>query len=207
MRRETEDRGFEYTSSDPARDYRYKFCWRTETGAEGRLSRQDDVCLVLLSNPATKKGDKSSKRGTRYRCKEFVRSLGFGTMWTCNLFAYRDRSPGVLRQLRDRAIGPENDNYIREAIRGSDLIVCAWGVSAREPVGNEVFEKRVRDVVKMVNDGKTHDELFALGDEFTGCDDKRRGQPKDPLYLRKPLKDFMFRIEIRDGRLVAASDA
>jgi hypothetical protein len=165
------------------------------------------VCLFLLSNPATKKGDKSSKRGTRYRCKEFVRSLGFGTMWTCNLFAYRDRSPGVLRQLRDRAIGPENDEYIRAAIRGSDVIVCAWGVSARDPVGNEVFEKRVRDVVKMIDDEKTHDELYALGDAFTQSDSKRHGQPKHPSRLRKPLKDFMFRIEIRDGRLVSALDA
>ena len=194
MTRETDGREHEWTSVDPDKRYRYKYCWQLD----GQLSRPDDVCLFLLLNPATREGDAGRIHRTRNRCKNFARRLGFGTLWTCNLFALRDPDPARLGAAGVDPVGPENDAYLRAAIREADMIVCAWGASGKS-VGRRDFARRVDAVVRMIEDVKTHDELYALGDGLTDG-----GQPKHPARLREPIEAFRFRLRIRNGKLEPA---
>ena len=76
-------------------DRRYRYC-ESEDGhyrywLEAKLADGNGVCLFLMLNPATENADQERKRShrTRKKCEKFSRRWGYGTLWTCNLFALR----------------------------------------------------------------------------------------------------------------------
>ena len=68
-------------------DGKYRY-WK-----EVELSDRYGVCLFLMLNPATEDESVQRHHRTLEKCKKFVRQWGYGTLWTCNLFALRSPDP------------------------------------------------------------------------------------------------------------------
>lgn len=97
------------------------------------LQRQWDPttprALWVMLNPST--ADALEDDATVRRC------IGFSKRWKCggltiiNLFAFRATNPAELKVAKD-PVGPENDHYIRAAVRAYHAgvyqrVVVAWG--------------------------------------------------------------------------------
>lgn len=147
---------------DPTRTYRYLL---TRKWTEER-SR---ICFIML-NPSTANGYKDD--ATIRSCVRLARYLGAGSLNVANLFAYRATDPRELKYARD-PIGPENDHYIRHAVRDCNHVVCAWGV---EKVNTRARAAAVRNM------------LSDLG-IYTNClGVSKDGYPLHPLY--QPCSDL-----------------
>lgn len=93
------------------------------------LWRQWDSRLPLLSivmlNPST--ADAREDDYTIVRLIDFAIRGGYGSFLVTNLFAYRATDPlDLLLRGFDRCIGPQNDDWIRAACTGRDVL-AAWG--------------------------------------------------------------------------------
>lgn len=120
------------------------------------------VVFVML-NPST--ADAVRDDPTIRRCIGLARSWGYGRLEVVNLFAYRSSAPKTLLVARD-PIGPENDDYLRQAAAEAALVVAAWG-----NVG--ALMERDRVVLDMLAPRSLHCLGLTL-----------RGQPRHPLYVR-----------------------
>ena len=151
----------------PNRRYRY---W-----LEAKLSDADGICMFLMLNPS--KADEVQSDPTVTRAKGFARSWGYGTLWVCNIFAFRATQPGVLKQ-DPEPIGAENDEHILRSARLSDETICAWG-------NHGEHLDRGTQVLSMLKSQTPNVRLGHLGMTM-------RNQPKHPLYLRAdtPLSYF-----------------
>ena len=151
------------------------------------------ACLFLMLNPSTGNSEeRESRHVTRENCKAFAKRRGYGTLWTCNLYAYPCRRPRELADVED-PVGPRNDEYIRKAVRRADMVVCAWGGSGWGPLG-EKFADRVREVVAILEAVGADDKLYALGQSLT-----ERGHPRHPLTFGYD-PDYV-RLHVRGGQL------
>ena len=155
------------TIFSPDRRYRY---W-----LEAELSDEDGICMFLMLNPST--ADEVKSDPTVTRAKGFARSWGYGTLWVCNIFAFRATQPGVLKQ-DPEPVGTENDEHILRRVRLSDETICAWGNHGEHlDRGAQVLDilEREAPAVRLGHLGMT-----------------MRNQPKHPLYLRAdtPLSYF-----------------
>jgi hypothetical protein len=134
---------------------RYRYC----------LTRRWDAgnpVLFIGLNPST--ADALKDDPTVRRCVGFARAWWYPAMGIVNLFAWRATDPAELRKAAD-PVGPENDQYIKEAASCAGKIVAASGA-----YGSGL---RLRTVASLINR-----ELFCLG-----C--TRDGFPRHPLYLPK----------------------
>ena len=170
----SEDGKYRYLYSED-RKYRY---W-----LEAKLSEKPGVCLFIMFNPGTGEGKEDRKNHTtRRNCERFTREQGFGTLWTCNLFAFR---AGDSKAIRDKShIGENNDSYILEYAYQADMIVCAWG-------NNGQYLDRGAEVRCMLVSEGLSDKLRHLG--LTKCN-----QPKHPMILRKKFQPIPFRSQNHD---------
>ncbi len=104
----------------PCRRYRYSLTrvWN-EAGAR--------VLFVML-NPST--ATEQQNDPSVERCERRARTLGFGAFRVCNIFAYRQTDPRLMRA-EAAPVGPLNDAAIaagcRWADRAQDAVICAWG--------------------------------------------------------------------------------
>lgn len=119
------------------------------------------MCWIML-NPST--ADAALDDPTIRRCIGFSQRWGFGGLVVVNLFALRATDPKELLKHRS-PIGDRNDAFIKMAIEGCALTVCAWGTA-----GN--FMQRDEQVKNLLNGHKP----VHLG--LT-----KNGHPKHPLYL------------------------
>src|SRR3546814_20987169 len=62
----------------------------------------------------------------------FSRRLGIGRFIKVNKFAYQATDVKALRSAAD-PVGPENDDYIRAAMREADLHIVCWGPLSKLP--------------------------------------------------------------------------
>ncbi len=90
-----------------------------------------------------------------------------------NLFAFRATDPKVMKQALD-PIGPDNDQWIMDTIKGATLFVAAWG-------NNGKHLGRDRQVLAML---KSY-EVKCFGQNANGS-------PKHPLYgvYKNPLVTY-----------------
>lgn len=112
------------------------------------------------------RADEVSDDPTIRRCIGFAKSWGFGGLEVANLFAYRAKTPSLLRQVED-PIGQENDRAILKLTERVETIVLAWGNWG-------TLKGRDRGVIQLLN---SHPTLYCLG--IT-----KLGQPRHPLYLK-----------------------
>lgn len=116
--------------------------------------------LVIGLNPST--ANEFSDDATITRLMARSARAGFGGLLMANLYAYVSTNPDVLLAAGD-FVGPETDDYLRQAISISGGQLCGWG--SFKPVS-----KRAPAVLAMIK------EPYCLGKNADG-------QPKHPLYV------------------------
>lgn len=121
------------------------------------------VCFIGL-NPST--ADHRIDDPTIRRCIGFAKSWGYGSLTIVNLFAYRTPYPEALKQADD-PIGPRNRHFIRQAVKGADVVVAIWG-------NDGAFMGQAEAVSRWV--GPLH-----------AIKVNQSGHPAHPLYLKKGL--------------------
>lgn len=118
----------------------------------------------IMLNPSTADADVDDP--TIRRCMGFAEREGAGGIVVVNLYALRATNPQDLWQHPD-PIGPGNDRHIKEAVKHSNRVICAWGSNA--PCGRVDYVRRQ-----------------ILGERPVRClGTTKHGAPKHPLYLRK----------------------
>jgi len=122
------------------------------------------VSFVML-NPSTADADKDDP--TIRSCCRLARSWNYGGIAVVNLFAWRATDPRELTKADD-PVGPENDEYIRMAVRNTDFTICAWGAYA-------AAGPRIKPVVAIIR--QYRDFAHCLGTT-------KAGHPKHPLYIK-----------------------
>ena len=167
-------------------DYRYRL--------EVKISENPGICLFLMLNPGTETGREERYHPTRQRCIKFTHGWGYGTLWTCNLFARRASKPKDLRFEANPQGNPDNDDHIRQAAAAADIIVCAWGTSGWK-VGRSTFRERLSDIAATLRPEIDKGKVYALGEPSKG------GQPRHPLFLPEDAECRRLRIG-PDGWLV-----
>lgn len=87
------------------------------------------VVFVML-NPST--ADGQTDDATVRKCITFAKSMGCGSLFIVNLFAYRTKDPKELK-FAGWLVGPDNNRHIEEAalFGNVDKVICAWGANAR----------------------------------------------------------------------------
>ena len=158
-------------------DGKYRY-WK-----EVELSDRYGVCLFLMLNPATEDESVQRHHRTLEKCKKFVRQWGYGTLWTCNLFALRSPDPKRLKGSSD-PVGPDNDSCILKYARRANKIVCAWG-------NHGAYLDRGVQVLRMLEGAGLSHKTFDLG--LT-----KKHQPKHPLYLSNSQNEFPLDIKLID---------
>lgn len=107
---------FVSATADIRGDYRYS------------LTRVWDAALptvtFVLLNPST--ADAVQLDPTLRRCVGFAKREGFGGMVIANLYAFRSKSPKIMRSALD-PVGPENDRALA-AVTGT--VIAGWGTKA-----------------------------------------------------------------------------
>lgn len=143
-----------------------------------RVTASDRIALFIMLNPSVADADQDDP--TIRRCMGFTRALGCGMLEVVNLFAFRTKSPEVLKQA-SAPVGPDNDRHIHEAALETQLtggfIVCAWGAHGKH-LGRD------RAVMRM---------LGAAGQETHSLDETKDGHPRHPLYLPSACNPMPYR--------------
>lgn len=98
------------------------------------------VTFVML-NPSTADAKKNDQTITK--CIGFARRWGYDQIIVVNLFGYRSRFPHHLRDQQD-PVGPDNDRWIKWALKRSMLVVPAWGRNG------DRYPRRVEQVMRLI---------------------------------------------------------
>lgn len=122
--------------------YRYRL-WRSIPAPDWKPGKVRKVLFVML-NPSTADGETDD--ATIRRCVAFGKRENAGEVEVVNLFAFRATHPKDLPADFSRAVGPGNNEAIRGALSGADLVICAWGAT-RHPFLSE----RVSAVAAMID--------------------------------------------------------
>ncbi len=154
---------------DPTGKYRY-FLSRKWAQDRGR------ACFIML-NPSTADAEKDDS--TIRRCIWFAKSLGCGSLYVVNLFAFRATNPRELLRTSD-PVGPENDKHIKWAVGRSNYIIAAWGVEKPN------YTRRAAVVRGLL--AKEGKQIHCFGMTKNGC-------PRHPLMLRNETKLQRYEIE------------
>jgi len=137
---------------------RYRYSLTREWDANGQ-----HVLYVML-NPS--KATELANDPTVERCERRARQLGYGAMRVCNIFAWRETEPALLKKAHDPN-GEANDAQLQEAAGWADVVLCAWGVHG-------AYLNRGWEVAGHLS---AHDApLLCLGQT-------KYGHPRHPLYV------------------------
>lgn len=140
----------------PCEKYRYELTRVWEE--DGRKA------VFVMLNPST--ATEVQNDPTVERCERRARALGFGAFRVCNIFAWRETDPKLMRSQAD-PVGEGNDAAILEACAWADQVVCAWGAHGAYLDRGPAVEALIRG---------TKVQPYHLG--LT-----KAGHPKHPLYL------------------------
>ena len=133
------------------------------------LSNSKKTVFFLCLNPST--ADEVNNDPTVTRCIGYARDWGFGKLLLGNIFAIRSTDPNLLYNV-DNPIGYENDKWIKNMAKYSDLIIGAWGNHGK-------LNSRSSQILNLISN--------------IHCLKKTKlGEPSHPLYLSKKLKPIPF---------------
>ncbi len=120
--------------------------------------------LYIMLNPS--KATEQANDPTIERCERRARALGYGGFRACNIFAWRETDPTIMRKA-SAPVGPDNDRVLLEGCLWATDILCAWGAHG-------VHQNRGTEVARLLHG--TGRPLLCLGQT-------RTGQPRHPLYI------------------------
>jgi hypothetical protein len=126
------------------------------------------VVSLGMVNPSRADGQKNDP--TMTKVDGFCARLGASKVTVWNPFALVAKDVRVLRTAAD-PVGPENDAYIEQAIRGADIHIIAWGPLSKLP---KPLRNRWRSVVEVLNRAGAKPMCWG-----TALD----GHPRHPLML------------------------
>lgn len=120
-------------------------------------SHHAPLLLFMLLNPST--ADHMRNDPTAKKCMGFARRLGYGGIRIMNLWAYRTKSPLILKQ-NGYLVGPHNQYWLENRLEEHSEVICGWGVNANCVEGKrrmweveEAFRKHgVKMLALQVND-------------------------------------------------------
>jgi hypothetical protein len=141
--------------------YRYTL---TREWADGKC-----VCWLMV-NPST--ADATLDDHTIRKCIGFSKRWDYGRMVVINLYALRSRDPRAVERAGSSAVGPLNDYWIKESLRESREVICAWGCA--QHIAS--IDARINAVMKLIKAEQPHISLSCLGK-------RKDGHPKHPLTL------------------------
>jgi len=145
---------------------KYRYLLSRDWGLFGESNCK--VAWIML-NPST--ADANIDDPTIRRCKTFSTLWGYDSLVVVNLYALRATNPKHLLETID-PVGERNGDYIRKAIRESQLVVAAWGAFKLGVPG------AIRPILHEVN-------LSCLGTT-------KDGHPKHPLYVKATTQRQRF---------------
>ena len=125
--------------------------------------------LFIGLNPSI--ADENIDDPTITRCINFAKDWGYGTLLMANLFAFRSTYPKEI-YLIDDPIGKDNDHYILECVKQSDLIIACWG-------NNGTYMDREKFIKELVPN------LYCL-------QKNKNGTPHHPLRLSRDINPIPF---------------
>ena len=125
--------------------------------------------LFIGLNPSI--ADENIDDSTITRCINFAKDWGYGTLLMANLFAFRSTYPKEI-YLIDDPIGKDNDHYILECVKQSDLIIACWG-------NNGTYMDREKIIKELVPN------LYCL-------QKNKNGTPHHPLRLPRDINPIPF---------------
>lgn len=125
--------------------------------------------LFIGLNPSI--ADENVDDPTVTRCINFAKDWGYGTLLMANLFAYRTTYPKEI-YLIDDPIGKDNDYYLLECVKQSDLIIACWG-------NNGTYMDREKIIKELVPN------LYCL-------QKNKNGTPHHPLRLPRNINPIPF---------------
>lgn len=131
-------------------------------------SKKPTVLFIGL-NPSI--ADENVDDPTVTRCINFAKDWGYGTLLMANLFAYRTTYPKEI-YLIDDPIGKDNDYYLLECVKQSDLIIACWG-------NNGTYMDREKIIKELVPN------LYCL-------QKNKNGTPHHPLRLPRNINPIPF---------------
>ena len=125
--------------------------------------------LFIGLNPSI--ADENIDDPTITRCINFAKDWGYGTLLMAYLFAFRSTYPKEI-YLIDDPIGKDNDHYILECVKQSDLIIACWG-------NNGTYMDREKIIKELVPN------LYCL-------QKNKNGTPHHPLRLPRDINPIPF---------------
>ena len=125
--------------------------------------------LFIGLNPSI--ADENIDDPTITRCINFAKDWGYGTLLMANLFAFRSTYPKEI-YLIDDPIGKDNDHYILECVKQSNLIIACWG-------NNGTYMDREKIIKELVPN------LYCL-------QKNKNGTPHHPLRLPRDINPIPF---------------
>ena len=135
-----------------------------------RIWDESKPCVTFIClNPST--ANEVDNDPTVRRCINFARDWNFGGVYMANLFAFRSKSPEILKK-EIEPIGKDNDKWLKELSDKSKIVIAAWG-------NHGGFLGRSNEILNLLPN------VYYLKLNKTG-------QPKHPLYLKNSLKPKKF---------------
>ena len=142
----------------------YSSCKKYRYSLTKTIPNPESSLLFILLNPST--ATEFTNDPTVSRCQARTKILGFDSFRVCNLFAYRTKSPQIMKNCLD-PIGPQNDLLLRESMLWATKIICAWG-------SHGTYLSRAKKINKMI-------ALLGVTTYHFGL--TKTNQPKHPLYI------------------------
>lgn len=147
--------------------YRYQLWrdWSSDPPPDGRDDWELSTAVFIGLNPST--ADAVKNDATVTRCIAHAKRWNCYRMFMMNLFAWRATDPKEMKA-QGSPIGPENDFWLLETIRASQIVVACWG-------NHGSHMQRSGEVKVMLRNAGVSVKCFAVNGT---------GEPKHPLYVR-----------------------
>ena len=142
----------------------YSPCERYRYGLSRVWAPEGRRVLFVMLNPS--RATELQNDPTIERCERRARALGYGGFKVCNIFAWREKSPALLKRAA-APVGPENDALLDRAAKWADDVICAWGVHGAHLGRGPATEARLR----------------AAGHRLLCFGTTKDGHPRHPLYV------------------------
>jgi hypothetical protein len=175
------------TSRRPDRTAEISRCGKYRYVLTRRVGEGDRTAAFIMLNPST--ADAIRDDPTIRKCIGFARKWGCGRLIVLNLFAFRTKSPSLLKRVR-APVGPRNEDWFKRTLANRNQpclvgpVVCAWG-----DYGSHRDQDRT--VLGWLDD---------LGIEPLALRLTKHGHPYHPLYAPYSARLTRYRVKAQRMR-------